>query len=135
MKQSFKITLCMALIVLVQVSTSNQLFAQPGGGGSGASTTYTYGTDISGLWQYNSSADVYYIVGIIYCQSPADNDYEQMGIYIPAAEGCVSIYDYAGRLVKQQNTVDGQVTFNVKDLPTGIYHAQCGKSMVRFVIE
>ncbi len=59
--------------------------AQPGGGSSGASTTYSFGTDISGLWEYNSSADVYYIVGIIYCTSPAEQSYEQMGIYVPAA--------------------------------------------------
>ncbi len=37
----------------------NVAFAQPpdGGGGSGsggASTTYDFGTDIGGLWQYNS---------------------------------------------------------------------------------
>lgn len=58
--------------------------AQPGGGG-GASTTYTFGSDIGGLWQYNSSADVYYIVGLIYCSSPAVQSYEQMGIFVPAA--------------------------------------------------
>ncbi len=59
----------------------------PGGGGSsdsgGASTTYDYGTDITSLWQ--SGDDYYYIVGLFYCQSPADETYEQMGIYVPSA--------------------------------------------------
>ncbi len=65
--------------------------AQPGGGGGpgggdssgGASTTYSYGTDISSLWQ--SGSDYYYIVGLFYCSSPADETYEQMGIYVPSA--------------------------------------------------
>lgn len=69
-------------LICAQVS-----LAQPPGGGDdgGASTTYSFGSDIGGLWQYNSSADVYYIVGLIYCSSPADDTYEQMGIYVPAA--------------------------------------------------
>lgn len=59
----------------------------PGGGGGsdsgGASTTYAYGTEISSLWQ--SGSDYYYIVGLFYCASPADETYEQMGIYVPSA--------------------------------------------------
>ncbi len=74
------------LILLTLICIAVFVTAQPGGGGSsGASTTYTYGTEIDGLWQYNSSADVYYIVGLIYCASPAEQSYEQMGIYVPAA--------------------------------------------------
>ena len=65
--------------------------AQPGGGGTpgggsssgGASTTYSYGTDISSLW--SSSSDYLYIVGLFYCSNPADETYEQMGIYVPSA--------------------------------------------------
>jgi len=63
--------------------------APPGGGGdgssSGASTTYAFETAINGKWQYNSSANVYYIVGLYYCSSPADTTYEQMGIFVPGA--------------------------------------------------
>jgi hypothetical protein len=47
--------------------------------------TYSYETAINAKWQYNSSADVYYIVGLYYCSSPADNTYEQMGIFVPGA--------------------------------------------------
>jgi len=73
------------IIFLALMSLAMVVGAQPGGGGGGAETTYSYGTSIGGLWEYNSSADVYYIVGIIYCSSPAEQTYEQMGIYVPAA--------------------------------------------------
>jgi hypothetical protein len=77
---------------LVVFLISTGVFAQPGGtpgGGdsgssTGASTTYNFETAIDGLWQYNSSADVYYIVGLYYCSVPADTTYEQMGIFVRA---------------------------------------------------
>ena len=63
--------------------------AQPGGGPGGSTTSgvsspYTFKKAINGLWQYNSSADVYYIIGIQYCSAPASSSYEQMGIFVPA---------------------------------------------------
>lgn len=73
------------LLFLTMFSIATIAMAQPGGGSSGASTTYSFGTQIGGLWQYNSSANVYYIVGLIYCSSPAEQSYEQMGIFVPAA--------------------------------------------------
>ncbi|MCR4603172.1 MAG: hypothetical protein K5683_06545 [Prevotella sp.] len=36
-------------------------------------------------WKYDQSSDTYYIVGIEYCEHPADKSYEQMGIYVPGA--------------------------------------------------
>ena len=58
----------------------------PGGGSSsGASMTYAFETAINGKWQYNSSANIYYIVGLYYCSRPADTTYEQMGIFVPGA--------------------------------------------------
>ncbi len=82
-----KKTLFTMILMVVAISMN----AQPGGGGGpgggddsgGASTTYDYGTDITSLWQ--SGSDYYYIVGLFYCQSPADESYEQMGIYVPSA--------------------------------------------------
>lgn len=47
--------------------------------------TYSFRTPINDKWQYNASANVYYIVGIMYCATPADNTYEQMGIFVPGA--------------------------------------------------
>ena len=79
MKKNLLLALMMAMAICMN--------AQPGGGGGsdsgGASTTYAYGTDISSLWQ--SGSDYYYIVGLFYCSSPADETYEQMGIYVPSA--------------------------------------------------
>jgi len=79
------------LLTTVLCALSFNISAQPGGGGGpggddssgGASTTYTYGTDITSLW--TSSSDYYYIVGLFYCSNPADETYEQMGIYVPSA--------------------------------------------------
>lgn len=36
-------------------------------------------------WQYNAENDVYWQVGIVYCSSPADKNYENLGIYVPGA--------------------------------------------------
>ncbi len=36
-------------------------------------------------WKYDSSSGTYYITGIVYCDNPADESYEQMGIYVPSA--------------------------------------------------
>ncbi|MCR4864803.1 MAG: hypothetical protein K5850_06565 [Bacteroidales bacterium] len=36
-------------------------------------------------WKYDKGSDTYYVVGIVYCDNPADKDYEQMGIFIPGA--------------------------------------------------
>ncbi len=79
------------LLATVLGALSLNMAAQPSGGGpggsgessGGASTTYAYGTDITSLW--TSSSDYYYIVGLFYCSNPADETYEQMGIYVPSA--------------------------------------------------
>jgi hypothetical protein len=76
-----KLTLCTIVLLIAAV-----VYAQPSGSGSlTSSTTYDFETPINGKWQYNSSANVYYIVGLYYCASPADKTYEQMGIYVPGA--------------------------------------------------
>ncbi len=36
-------------------------------------------------WQYNEEDDVYYQLGIVYCENPADTDYEELAIIVPAA--------------------------------------------------
>ena len=36
-------------------------------------------------WQYNSDDKVYWQTGISYCENPADEDYETLGIFVPAA--------------------------------------------------
>lgn len=34
-------------------------------------------------WQYNSDADVYYQLGVSYCESPADSNYENLAVFVP----------------------------------------------------
>jgi hypothetical protein len=57
------------------------------GTGTSALSTGTVQTDLSQIdmskWQYDSDNDVYYQVGISYCETPADTSYETMGIYVP----------------------------------------------------
>ncbi len=36
-------------------------------------------------WKYDKSSDTYYVVGIVYCDDPADESYETMGIFVPGA--------------------------------------------------
>ncbi len=36
-------------------------------------------------WQYNSDDDVYYQIGIPYCENPADTAYETLAIFVPSA--------------------------------------------------
>ncbi len=36
-------------------------------------------------WQYNEEDNVYYQIGIQYCENPADTEYEELAIIVPAA--------------------------------------------------
>lgn len=36
-------------------------------------------------WQYNADTDIYYQIGLSYCETPADTSYETMGFFIPGA--------------------------------------------------
>ncbi|MDO4648594.1 MAG: subtype A tannase [Eubacteriales bacterium] len=36
-------------------------------------------------WQYNEEDDVYYQIGISYCENPADEKYETLSIFVPGA--------------------------------------------------
>lgn len=36
-------------------------------------------------WQYNEDKDVYWQVGIVYCGNPADEEYENLGYFVPGA--------------------------------------------------
>jgi len=39
----------------------------------------------SSAWQYDDSSDTYYQLGISYCETPADENYEQLAILVPGA--------------------------------------------------
>lgn len=36
-------------------------------------------------WQYEEETDVYWQTGIVYCGNPADETYENLGIFVPGA--------------------------------------------------
>jgi len=46
---------------------------------------YGFETPVNDKWLYNASSNVYYIVGISYCATPAIASYEHMGIFVPGA--------------------------------------------------
>ncbi|MBQ6323131.1 MAG: tannase [Lachnospiraceae bacterium] len=39
----------------------------------------------STAWQYNAEDDVYYQIGISYCENPADTSYETLAVFVPGA--------------------------------------------------
>ena len=54
-------------------------------GNTEASTENTLSKIDMTKWQYEKEADVYWQTGIVYCASPADEEYENLGIYVPGA--------------------------------------------------
>jgi hypothetical protein len=54
-------------------------------GSTTTGSTYSFGTAVSSLWKYNSTAGIYYITGLYYCSSPADSTYESLALFVPAA--------------------------------------------------
>ena len=52
-------------------------------------TAISWDTDLARLdttaWQYNTSDDVYWQVGLSYCSNPADDNYETLGVFVPGA--------------------------------------------------
>jgi len=65
-----KIEFCLAILL-----TTTFCYAQ----------TYSFETPLNDKWLYNSSSNVYYIVGAVYCSTPASATYEHMGIFVPGA--------------------------------------------------
>jgi len=39
----------------------------------------------SAAWNYNADDDVYYQIGVPYCETPADESYERLAIFVPGA--------------------------------------------------
>ena len=46
-------------------------------------------------WQYNEEDNVYYQLGIQYCENPADTEYEELAIIVPAAAPRLMLYRMA----------------------------------------
>ncbi len=58
--------------------------SETGSGSSGGSAAGTLAFD-DAAWNYDSDNDVYWQVGVVYCESPAAEDYESLGVYVPGA--------------------------------------------------
>lgn len=82
-----------------QVSTTQESTAESAGAENTATETTTDAdsaeetseivTNLSKIdntkWQYNEEDNVYYQLGIQYCENPADTEYEELAIIVPAA--------------------------------------------------
>ena len=83
---SFLVTVCM---VLSLGACGNQSTAETTTEGS--ETTADAQTQVvtnlekvsASAWQYNSDDDVYYQIGISYCETPADTAYETLAVFVP----------------------------------------------------
>lgn len=65
-----------AILVLVMITTLPACSGNTAGSASSAAKTSLSQIDMS-KWLYNSDDDVYYQIGISYCENPADESYEQ----------------------------------------------------------
>ncbi len=62
-------------------------------------------------WQYNAEDDVYYQIGISYCENPADESYETLAVFVP------------GAYLKATDNGDGTYTCELSDGSVGDYTA------------
>lgn len=104
MKKKFAIAIIVVLIVIlcliiyfaVKQNSSNNTnslnFGRTQFGGTESPVTVTSSKNSDGTynlkfdnskWNYDSSNDIYYQIGVVYCASPETTDYETLGIYVP----------------------------------------------------
>lgn len=62
-------------------------------------------------WQYNAEDDIYYQIGISYCENPADESYETLAVFVP------------GAYLKATDNGDGTYTCELSDGSVGDYTA------------
>lgn len=79
--------LCIVLTACVAVCALSGMASASGEASRSASPVEltAYGPIDSTRWQYNEANDVYWQVGVSYCAEPADESYENLGIYVPGA--------------------------------------------------
>ncbi len=77
---------CIAVILILIMTAA---LSACSGGSSGSSEDGAVETSLSQIdmskWQYNADDDVYYQIGISYCENPADESYEQLAVFVPGA--------------------------------------------------
>ncbi len=83
-------TLCIIGLIVTGCSSGNNADKTDETTANATSTkTTTATTNLSKLdmtkWLYNADDDVYYQLGIVYCETPADESYEQLAVFVPGA--------------------------------------------------
>lgn len=82
LRKQFPCVLMMCAVFLSGYGTINNVDTQEENAAQAETTLCKI--DMS-KWQYNEETDVYWQVGIVYCANPADETYENLGIYVPGA--------------------------------------------------
>ena len=82
-------TLCLIGLVMTGCGSGGTDKTEKTTAADGTAKTTTATTNLSKLdmtkWQYNADDDVYYQIGIVYCETPANEDYEQLAVFVPGA--------------------------------------------------
>ena len=82
-------TLCLIGLVMTGCGSGGTDKTEETTAADGTAKTTTATTNLSKLdmtkWQYNADDDVYYQIGIVYCETPANEDYEQLAVFVPGA--------------------------------------------------
>lgn len=80
------LAVCLALSLGMPAMASGDVTAGgPSGAAKGTAELIGFGPVDMTRWQYNEADDVYWQVGQSYCASPADESYENLGIFVPGA--------------------------------------------------
>jgi len=84
------ITLCLFGVMMTGCSTGGGTEStEAASSDSSVAKTTTTTTNLAKLdmskWQYNADDDVYYQIGIVYCENPANEDYEKLAVFVPGA--------------------------------------------------
>ena len=87
---AFMIALCLFGVMMTGCSTGGSTEStEAASSNSSAAKTTTATTNLAKLdmtkWLYNADDDVYYQLGIVYCETPADESYEQLAVFVPGA--------------------------------------------------
>lgn len=115
MKKHIAILLVIAMVLSLAACSTNSETAQTetqatNETASGSVTTSLAKLD-SATWQYNADDDVYYQIGISYCENPADASYETLAVFVP------------GAYFSATDNGDGTYTCTMTDVEVGGYTA------------
>ena len=76
---------CILCFILAACSSSKQESGSSQETAADASSVTAFSVIDNSKWQYNSDDDVYYQIGLSYCENPADESYENLAIFVPGA--------------------------------------------------